>query len=149
MMMTMLADALLVDGSVTRERFAELMCSSAASSRFSFILLSGSLRFDARGATTFCFSTQCNTTVEQLSLWITAAVSAILQYIQNLLKHNTLITYALFQYFHILDRTHIIYHTIIFSSGATMMFRVIPKSGSSSKLMFCCNLHLSPSTMQQ
>ena len=51
MMMMIMADALLVDGSVTRERFAELMCSSAASSRFSFILLikgsdRSSLRFD-------------------------------------------------------------------------------------------------------
>ena len=32
--MTFVTDALLVDGSVDRERFAELMCSSAASSRF-------------------------------------------------------------------------------------------------------------------
>ena len=31
--MTFVTDALLVDGSVDRERFAELMCSSAASSR--------------------------------------------------------------------------------------------------------------------
>ena len=36
--MMIIADALLVDGSVTRERFAELMCSSAASSRFALNL---------------------------------------------------------------------------------------------------------------